>query len=70
MTRRKCARRAVLALTAGLFCAGVTNVYSEEPNVFTKIRDALVHVGQIKETGKPQLAMWLGTGFFVDAIPT
>ena len=66
MNRRKCARRAVFALTASLLCAGVTNVYSEEPNLFTKLRDALVHVGQIKETEKPQLDMWLGTGFFVD----
>ncbi len=66
MNRRKCVRRAVFALTASLICAGVTNVYSEEPNAFTKLRDALVHVGQIRETEKPQLDMWLGTGFFVD----
>jgi len=37
-----------------------------QENVFTKIRDGLVHIGQAKEAGKTELEKWLGSGFFVD----
>jgi S1-C subfamily serine protease len=37
-----------------------------QENVFTKIRDGLVHIGQAKEAGNIELQQWLGSGFFVD----
>jgi hypothetical protein len=37
-----------------------------QENVFTKIRDGLVHIGQTKDAGKIELEKWLGSGFFVD----
>lgn len=56
----------VLAGASSLICGVFPDVHAEEHNAFTSLRDALVHVGQIKEAGRPRLDMWLGTGFFVD----
>jgi S1-C subfamily serine protease len=66
MKRKKCILFNGLALTGSLVWGVVSGVNAEQQNVFANVRDALVHVGQIKEAGRPRLDMWLGTGFFVD----
>jgi S1-C subfamily serine protease len=66
MNRKPCILIVILAVTASLVPGLIPDVSAAEQNVFTTFRDALVHVGQINEAGKPRLDKWLGTGFFVD----